>query len=296
MPRPLRACALLVALTSASVAQEADTLTAEDGWRSTLVAALAGNQASYSNWQEGGVDALALTASADGAFDRVVGRVLTSQNVRLAFGVLRQDTLEFRKATDVARYGVSVELASSNPIRPTASLSARTQFAPGFDYSPDADDYPTLPVTPGQELKVSDAFSPFVLTQSAGVAYRPGTGFVARTGLALKETIVAIERLRPVYGNALDQPLRAQLGVDAELLFERGLMENVRLRSRLYGFQAFGQIANQAPDVLFENTLVLKVNDLLNVTLDAAALYDADISGDLQLRESLAVGVALDLL
>ena len=294
MTRPVL-LALALFATSAS-AQDADTLTAADGWRSSLVASLAGNQASYSNWQEGGINAVAVTASAEGAFDRVVGRVLTTQRTRLALGVLRQDTLDFRKAIDVARYAVSAELATDDPFRPTASFSARSQFAPGYDYSPTEEDYPTLPIIPGHELKVSDAFSPLVLTQSAGVAYRPGNGFLARTGLALKETIVAIDRLRPVFGNGPDQAVRTEVGIDAEVGIEREVMENVILRSRLYGFQAFGQIGNEAPDVLFENTLVLKVNDLLNVTIDGAALYDADISGDLQLRESVAVGIAVALL
>ncbi len=277
-------------------AAKADTLRAADGWRSALTAALAGNQAAYSNWQEGGVDALAVTATVDGTFDRVVGRVLTTQALRLGYGVLRQDTLSLRKALDVARYAATAELASDNPIRPSAGVSVRSQFAAGYDYDPEPDRYPTLPVAPGRELKVSDALSPLVLTQSLGVAYRPGGGFVARTGLGLKETVVVIERLRPVYGNALDQSTRLEAGLDLEVLYEREVMENVALRSRLTAFQGFGQIAEQAPDVLFENGLILSVNDLLKVTLDAAALYDADVSPDVQLREALSVGLSVSLL
>jgi hypothetical protein len=174
----------------------------------------------------------------------------------------------------------------------------RSQFAPGYDYSPSADDYPSLAdvIVPGQELKVSDAFAPLVMSQSVGLAYRPGSGFVARTGLALKEIVVGIERLRPVHGNALDQPVRVQAGLDAEVGVDRELMENVRLQSRLSAFQAFGQVGDEAPDVLFENALLLKVNDLLNVRLDAAALYDADVSPDVQLREVVSVGVSVPLL
>ncbi len=281
---------------AATHAQTVDTLTAADGWRTDLVASLKGNQALHSNWQEGGVDAVAVTALAEGSFDRVVGRFLTRQTVKLGFGLLQQDTLDFRKATDVIRYGISAELATRSVIRPTASFSLRTQFASGFDYSPTVKDYPSQVVVPGEELKVSDAFSPLVLTQSAGVSVRPGGGFVARTGLALKETVVSIQRLRPIYGNDLDQALRTEIGVDGELLLERDLMDNVRIRSRLYAFQGFGMIGQEAPDILFENGLILTVNDLLNVTLEAAALYDADISEDVQLREALAVGITVDLL
>ncbi len=287
-------CLLLV--SGSAGAQDADTLRAADGWRSSLVASLTGNQASFSNWQEGGVSALAATGEVDGAFDRVVGSVLTTQELRLALGVLRQDTLALRKALDVARYAVTAELASDRPFRPAVSATARTQFAPGYDYAPTAADYPSLVVVPGQELKVSDAFAPLVLSQTAGVAYRPGNGFVGRVGLGLKETVVAIERLRPVYGNALDESVRVEAGLDAELTLERPLVENVRLRSRLAAFQGFGQIGSEAPDVLFENGLVLKVNDLLNVRLEAAALYDADVSADVQLREVLSVGLSLGLL
>lgn len=291
-----RLALLALLLTAAASAQEADTLSAADGWRSSLVASLTGNQAAFSNWQEGGVDALAATASLDGAFDRVVGGFLTTQDLRLALGVLRQDTLDVRKALDVARYEATAEVNSERAIRPAAAVLFRTQFAPGYDYTPTADEYPSLVVVPGQELKVSDAFAPLVMSQSVGLAYRPGGGFVARTGLALKETVVGIERLRPVHGNALDQPVRVQAGLDAEVGLDRELMENVRLRSRLSAFQAFGQVGDEAPDVLFENVLLLKVNSLLNVRLDAAALYDADVSPDVQFREVVSVGVSVALL
>ncbi|PAP77416.1 DUF3078 domain-containing protein [Rubrivirga marina] len=286
--------ALLVAL--APRAQEADTLTAADGWRSSLVATLAGNQASFSNWQEGGVDALSGTASVDGTFDRVVGDFLTEQTLRLVIGVQKQDTLDVRKAIDVARYEASAEVISERVFRPALAVLFRTQFAPGFDYTPTAEEYPSLVVVPGEELKVSDAFAPLVMSQSLGLAVRPGGGAFLRMGVALKETVVGIERLRPVHGNALDQPVRVQAGVDGEAGIDRKIMDNVRLQSRLSMFQAFGQVANQAPDVLFETVLLLKVNSLLNVRVDAAVAYDADVSADVQLREVLALGVSVPIL
>ena len=295
--RPALAAALVLALAFPAAAQDtADTLRADDGWRTSLAAQFQGNQAAYSNWQEGGVDALAFTASTEGTFDRVVGRFLTSQSVRLAFGLLQQDTLRVRKAADVVRYGVTAEAVSDHAFRPFLGLSLRTQFANGYDYDPTPEEYPSLAVVPGREVRVSTFAAPLVLTQSAGVAYRPGGGFIARAGLALKETVVSARELRPVYGNGLDQAVRTEVGADLETVYERGLMENVRLRSRLTAFQGFGAIGEQAPDLLFENGLVLRVNDLLNVSLDASALYDRDISRDLQLREAVALGVTFDLL
>ncbi|MGB3544304.1 DUF3078 domain-containing protein [Rubrivirga sp.] len=287
--------ALALSWASGALAQEPDTLAAEDGWRSDLVLAVNGNQSSFSNWQEGGVDALAVTSSLDGSFDRVIGRVLTTQTLRLALGALRQDTLDIRKALDIARYDVTAE-RTGGPLRPAVAASFRTQFAAGFDYSPTADEYPTLEVVSGQELKVSDALAPLVMSQSVGLAYRPGGGFVGRAGLGVKETFVRIERLRPLYGNDPDQALRVEAGLDVELALEQELMENVVLRSRLSSFQAFNQVASDAPDVLFENVLLLKVNDVLNVSLDGAVLYDADVSPDAQFRQALSIGMAFGIL
>lgn len=292
--------ALLLVLVAGSAAaahaQRADTLTADDGWRMDLTASFRGNQAAHSNWQEGNVNALSFTALTEGTFDRVVGKFLTRQTLRLAYGLLQQDTLDFRKATDIVRYGVSAEIVTEDVVRPTAAFSLRSQFAPGYDYSPTESKYPTLPIVSGEPLKTSDALSPLVLTQSLGVSVRPGGGFVARTGLALKETVVQIERLRPVYGNALDQTIRTEAGLDAELSLDREVMEHVRIKSRLYAFQGFGMIGEEAPDLLLENGVVLEVNDLLNVAVDTSVLYDADISENLQLREVLAVGLTFDLL
>lgn len=297
--QPMRAFAVALAamwLASAPLARNADTLRAADGWRSSLTASLAGSQAAYSNWQEGGLNALAVMASAEGTFDRVIRRTLTTQSVRTAFGLLRQDTLDVRKAPDLIRYDLSAELASDNPIRPAAAFGARTQFAPGYDYSSDADRYPSLPVVPGEAVKVSDVASPLVLTQSVGVADRPGGSIRARTGLTVQGTLVRIERLRPVYENDLGQPLRTEMGVDAEAVFEGPVLENVGLRSRLYVFQGFGQVGEEPPDALFDNTLALRVNRLLNVKVDAAVLYDADVSRDVQLKEVVAIGLTFDLL
>ena len=294
--RRLLVLPLLVALAAPAWSQPSDTLRAADGWRSSLVTQLAATQAAYSNWQEGGVNALSLSSKADGTFDRVVGRVLVRQEAAFAFAVLKQDTLELRKADDLVRYAVQADLLNDGVLYPSAKLTARSQLAAGFDYAPDPDEYPTLAVLAGEPLKVSSFAAPATLTQSLGVVYAPGGGFRARTGVGLKETVVAIERLRPVYGNAPDEAVRLQAGVDAELGLERALMENVLLKSRLTAFQAFNQVGDQAPDVLFENTLTLKVNDLLNVTLDAATLYDRDVTDEIQLRESLAVGVSFVLL
>ena len=303
LSRPLAALTLAALLAApAAQAQEADEkpLTEAEGWRTSAVFGLQGSQAAYSNWQEGGLNALAATANLNGQFSRLIGRVEQTHNVRLAFGVLKQDTLALRKADDVLRYAGTVQYRTGQ-IRPTFALELRTQFAPGYDYGPKQETYTfpdfggyQLPVTPGERLQTSAFFAPGYVTASLGATYEPVLWFKTRLGLGVQETVVSIRRLRPVYGNRLDQPVRTEAGLESVSELRKELFENVLLASRLGLFAAFG--AADYPDAFFENTLQMKVNSVLSVQLAFDALLDRDVSSSFQLREALSVGVSFALL
>ena len=143
---------------------------------------------------------------------------------------------------------------------------------------------------------MSDFFAPAIWTQSLGITYDPDRWYTARLGFAVKETIVTIDRLRPVYGNALDETVRVEAGLEFLAEAQREVFTNVLLTSRLSLFNAFNQLGNTAPDVVFENLLTLKVNDWLNTNLEFVTLYDKDTIDELQLKEVLSVGVAISFL
>ena len=50
------------------------------------------------------------------------------------------------------------------------------------------------------------------------------------------------------------------------------------------------------PDIRWNNVVQMSVNEWLNTTLEFELFYDNDQSSDLQLRQTLAVGVAFNLL
>jgi hypothetical protein len=289
----------LVLLPSAS-AQDKKPLTEAEGWRTSAVFGLQGSQAAYSNWSEGGLDALSASANLNGAFARLLGRIEQNHNVRLAFGVLKQDTLDLRKADDVLRYAGTVQYRLG-AIRPTLALELRTQFAKGFDYNPEPGEYVfedfggyELPTIPGNRVQTSAFFAPAHITISAGATYEPVPWFKTRLGLGLQETVVRIERLRPLYGNRLNQPIRTEAGLESVSEFRKEVFENVLVASRLGLFAAFGDA--DYPDAFFENSIQMKVNSVLSVQLAFDALLDRDVSSSFQLREALSVGLSFALL
>lgn len=291
-------CTIAAVASPAWAQDDEEPLTEAEGWRSTLIGQLAFNQAAYSNWQEGGLDALAFTASTTGQFARLLGAFKQTHDARLAFGVVKQDTLQLRKAVDVIRYGFQLQYTGTGDFQPTFATDIRTQFTSGFDYDPDPENYPTLVdrIAPGERLKVSDFFAPAIWTQSLGITYDPDQWYKARLGFATKETIVLIERLRPVYGNALDETVRVQAGLEFLAEVQKELFSNVFLTSRLSVFEAFNQFNEAAPDIVFENVLQLKVNDWLNTNIEFVALYDKDTIDEIQLKEVLSIGVAIAFL
>lgn len=275
-------------------AQEApsDTLALRT-WDVGLGAKLSASQAAYENWQEGGLSTLAFTTSLDGEAQRLSQSWEQNHELRLAYGLVQQDTLDARKAEDLIRLTTALKYLGTGFFRvfnPTVALRVRTQFAPGFNYDevPDVLAPRTLPV------KVSDMLSPGTFTQSVGLTYDPTPWFTQRLGIGTKETVVLIERLRPVYGVSPGRPVRLEAGLESMTEFDREIFENVRLKSVLNLFAAFNQPGQ--PDMIWENLVTMQVNSWLGVDLEITTLYDDDVSTALQFKEVLSLGITLALI
>lgn len=275
---------------------EADSL---EQWDLALSAKLSGSQAAYVNWTEGGLNTMALTGSVNGKANRTTQHWEETYDLRLAFGFIQQDTLGTRKADDLIRLGAALQYEGEGFFRrfnPTVAATARTQFAAGFNY----DRVPAELQRAGRSgrrlpVKVSDFMSPGVFEETLGLTYDPRPWFAQRVGVSSKQTVVAIRRLRPLYGLPSDQSTRLEVGLSSKTEFDREVLTNVRLKSTLGLFAAFNE-ADQLPDATFENILTMQVNDWLGVDFEVTALYDRDISSELQVKEILSVGVTFVLL
>lgn len=289
--RALRMSLVLLAVTLGAqpiCAQDADTTT----WEKNVIGNASLTQVGFQNWSEGGVNSLAISTGIDGTFSRVSGPWRQTHEVRLAYGVVKQDTLDFRKAEDLIQLKSAFTYQGEGffqRFNPVIAATLRTQFYEGLNFDRD-------PTGAGRELpaKVSDFFSPATLTQSIGLSYKPSPWFSQRLGLAAKETIVMIERLRPLYAVDMDRTARIEGGLEAVSQFNKEIATNVRYKSSLSVFAAFNQ-ANK-PDLIWENLVAMKVNSWLSVNFEFVALLDRDISNEIQLKEVFAVGFSYILL
>ncbi len=272
--------------------EEADTLTV-GVWDVDLSGRLAASQAAYHNWTEGGINTLALTSSLSGTARYRTARWEQHHALRLGYGIIQQDTLAVRKAEDLISLTSALKYLGGGffqTFNPTLATSARTQFAPGYNYDevPPELEGRTLPV------KVSDFLSPGTFTQSVGLTYDPAPWFSQRLGLAVKETVVLIDRLRPVYGLDPNSAVRVEAGLESVTRVDREIFQNVRLQSELSLFAAFNQV--DLPDFIWANIVTMQVNPWLGVNFEVTTLYDRDVSRDLQFKEVLSVGMTVVLI
>jgi hypothetical protein len=258
------------------------------GWRTGVVAKLAGSQVGFSNWQGGGINSLAFTAGVDGEAKKESEKWQQAVNVRLGIGAIKQDTLSMRKAEDVIFAAYNLQFKGEGFFgkwQPTFAADLRTQFLEGFDYGQQP------------EAKVSDLLAPAYLTQALGLTYNVDDWFSQRFGFGAKQTVVTKEELRPLYGfgpDELNDTARIEAGIESHTQLTRELVKNVMYKSTLSLFAAFNN--PDKPDAIWENLVTMKVNDWLQTNFELVLLYDDDVTSDVQLKEVFSVGVAFTLL
>lgn len=274
-------------------AQEAASDSTEvPAWEKDLDFKLASSQTGFQNWVEGGTSALAFSTGLDWKATRTSNSWEQVHETRLGYGLIKQDTLSFRKADDFLHHQSTFKydgVGFFRHFRPTIAFSMRTQFDEGFNYEKD-------PFGEGNPLpvKVSDIFSPARFVESLGLTYQPATWFTQRLGIGGKQTVVMIERLRSLYGVEPLNPVRLEVGMEAYTEVDKKVFENVRYKSKLGLFASFNQ--SDKPDVFWENLVVMTVNKWLNVNFEFVSVFDHNVSNQVQFKEVLAVGVLFDLI
>jgi hypothetical protein len=212
--------------------------------------------------------------------------------MRWSFGIVQQDTLAIRKAEDLIRMEGALRYKGDGFFRifnPTIALGLRTQFAAGFNYNSD-------PFGEGRDVpvKTSDLFSPATLTQSLGLTYGAGNWFFQRLSAASKETVVLIDRLRPLYDVDPTRNVLYEIGVESVTSVDREIFTNVQVQSTLTLFKAIVQ--PEPVDVIWETLITMQVNSWLNVGFEWVNIYDANRSEAIQIKEVLSVGISLEII
>jgi hypothetical protein len=244
------------------------------GWAHSLIGGANLTQASFTNWVQGGQNALSYQVLFDGNATQNMERTNWSNTLKLAFGQSRLGDQGVRKTDDEIYFETVLIYKLGMVINPYASATARTQFARGFAYD-----------AVGNGTEISAFMDPGFFTQSVGAAYTPAAGIKTRLGLAMREIITTNHN--QYTGGAKSQTWGgAESVTDASWNFA----ENMVLTSRLELFAPFKSIDQVF--VRFDNSIAAKVNKWVSVNFNVQLMNDVTVSPKTQVKEVLAIGIS----
>jgi hypothetical protein len=263
----------------AAAAGSADS--AKYGWTHQVNGMLNLSQVYYDNWSKGGTDALAYEVNLGGECLLDQEKYQWQTKSKAAYGRTKSGNLASRKSSDELNLESIYTYKMSVMVNPFASVTAQTQFMPGYDY-------------PGDTVRVkkSDSFDPTYFTETVGIGVTPYKGLKERLGATMKQTLSSEEiGIADDKGTAGEiETFKQEYGATSITEYEAQLMENIKGATRLELFANFK--GWDEVDAHWTNQITAKVNTLISVNFEYEMLYDKDLNESYQTREGLSVGIS----
>jgi Protein of unknown function (DUF3078) len=248
-------------------------------WRHDLTFRFQLSQASFTNWEQGGENALAYRASLEGTSVRQDSSLTWTTSYQFVFGQTKAGNQGVRKNDDNIALETILGLRSGPSINPFVSVSLQTQFANGYKYDSN-----------GGAEAVSKFFDPGYITEYVGAGYTPAGIVKVRLGFALRETIVSRFTMYtddPETGKV--ENVRVDGGPSMVTELEWKLNENMLLKSKLNLFSPLRQFDRII--VRSDNSLTARISTLLAINIDVNVINEPDVTPRTQLKESLSLGL-----
>ena len=269
---------------------------ADTCWTTKGNAGLNLTQVSFSNWAAGGDNAVGFTASFNYTADMKKGKSLWQNRFEAMYGLNKTKSDGTKKTNDRLYFSTNYGYSIGKAWYVSAMAELSTQFANGYNYSTEPD------------TKISGFMAPGYLTAGLGVKWNPKPYFTATLSAASwRGVVVRDESLRIAYGwsaDDLEKKMRNEFGGDLTMVFQKDLIKNVNLYSRLQLFSNYLQSPKNV-DVKWDVQLVLSVNKWLSTNISTNLVYDNDIKtigvnaegveelrgAKVQFKEALSVGL-----
>ncbi len=256
----------------------------EYGWKHTLVSALNLTQVSFTNWAQGGENAIAYTLSLEGKSTLQEPKTLWENQYRFAFGQARLGKQGLKKTDDVIDIASVFTYVLGEKVNPYASATFKSQFATGYKYDDNNVGTP-----------VAKFMDPGYFTQAVGIRYQPMPELRTRLGIALREVVT--DKYTVYADDPTTFPEIEKTGVKGGLEsvtdVEWKIDENILFVSQLSVFDPFSEAGD--PIVLNTTTVTGKVNSYLSASLGFQMIYDKAVSPRAQYKESISLGFSYTL-
>lgn len=263
-------------------------------WRHWSSFGINANQASFSeNWQGGGVNSISGSALITHKSDYTRNNFNFVTEVGLEYGKVKNKEQLPRKNRDRIFWDNKLSLKISKNWSLFTSFTFESQFDVGYSYGRDSEGRDSITGI------ISNFMAPGYLTESLGIEYKPDNTFSVRFGTGTaRQTLVFDDRI-PLnrdgqrFGVDEGKHFRNDLAFQLTANLDRNLAPNLNLKSRYNLFANYEELSDPAHRL--DATLTASVTRLVNVTLSGILLYDSRQHDDVQISQTLALGLRYQL-
>lgn len=256
-------------------------------WRRSLAAGANVNQSSFSsNWKAGGVNSIALALFLNAKANYLKENISWDNTTEMQYGLIKNAKQDMRKSLDRIFLDSKLGYKLSGHWNSFFSGNFITQFAPGYIYDTDA---------AGSDSLISNFMAPAFLTFALGFEYKPEPWFALRLSpfaprfTFLTDDAVAVNQR---YGVPEGKTIRTEwLAAMVQADLERDIATNLNLKVNYQSYANYQTLAFNAIDHRLSTTITAKVNRFISVNLTGILLYDRDQDRDVQLSQTLGLGI-----
>jgi len=299
-------CLVLISSVLKSVAQDSTAVAPpEPNWKLKSIFGLNLTQSTFTNWAAGGRNSISGLGFINAQAEYSKNNVKWLNTMSLGLGGIQYFDQAIEKTEDVIDLQSTFSYGIKDPWFFSVLGGFRTQFIDGFANLTDT-------------LRSSTFMAPGYVNLSLGIEYVPNKNFrILASPVSGKFTFVQDQRLANAgaFGVApavfdvngqvltLGESFRAELGSYLRIIYNKELMENIDLRSRIEFFSNYVENP-QNIDVNAEIILNFKVNKWFSASLNVNLIYDDDIQiedrfGNVgprtQFKQVIGLGIAYKL-
>lgn len=269
---------LLCSLFSKQVFAGGDSL-----WFPSGTLGLNVSQVSFSDWAQGGDDAISWTFLTNMALEYKGSSWNLKNKMKLAYGRTKIGSDDYRTNNNELYLENVVSYLAGWTVNPFFSNTIRSTVTVGYEYKNQ------------KANRIADFFDPGYISQSLGFTYREGKLFGTRMGLALQETFTNEYRNYSDNIKTKDkkEAFKLESGLECVTDSEIALDGNLLFQSNLRLFTRFDYL--DIWDVRWDNQITAKVTKYLNVNLGCLVVYEKSQSPKTQVKQSLQMGLVYSL-
>ncbi len=270
-------------------------------WKKAFKLGLNMNQASFSsNWKGGGISSIAYMAFLNGTVDYAFEKVSFNNLLDLQFGAVNNRNSGFFKNVDKVYFDSKLGYAISKHWNLYVAVNFQTQFYEG---------YVIKTVNKNDtSLYISNFMSPGYLTESFGLEYKPVTWFYVRFGTGtMRQTFVTAKNIDLAetknYGVDPGKTVRNEVAFMIQAGLDKDLTKNINFKARYMGFANYmiPKKVKENTNITFfdyidhrlDLTLTAKITKYISTNVNATLLYDYDQDANVQIAQSLGLGVLI---